>query len=593
MDSEKQECGGRARKGGPQVPNVRGEKSSSGALPEPSHSASGLLIDPTDGFQEIVRGTAAPITEALPVPDFPEPRTTEVVEEMTAAEPEAQADDVLDSVARSPFFHQNSRAAAEKSDRQHQLKYVSRDFVSHVRAASWQRWLFASPLRLMVLSFLLLILAGTLLLALPLASQNGQWTDPLTTCFTATSAVCVTGLVLVDTATYWSSFGQVVIILLIQLGGLSLITVVASFYAMARRPLNPKILHAVQDATGSDSLSDVYQLAKQVIVLSLGMEFLGGLILAWRFSRVLPWGRALWAGIFQGISAFCNAGFDLMGTYSGPYSSLTAFSADPILLLTTGLLLTFGGLGFVVWIDLFTWRKTHKLLYHSRLVIRMTLWILAVGTLVFCLLEWTNGADQSMGTLPVWQRPLAALFQTMTLRTAGFNSISQTNLRAASKLFGLVVMYIGAAPVSTGGGMKVTTIAIVVAAMRSMIHGRRVTLLMQRKISRSVFIRAFIISALGLFTFGGVTFILALTENGSILHSSMDLLDYAYETMSALCTVGVTSVQTENVTLLGQIPLMLAMLIGRVGPLSFAIFLSRPQPEEEGQLYPEGETFVG
>ncbi len=457
-------------------------------------------------------------------------------------------------------------------------------------------WIFSNPVRMIVTSFLLLILMGSLLLSLPIASRTGEWTNLLTSLFTSTSAVCVTGLVLVDTASYWSGFGHVIILTLIQLGGLGLLTVVASFFAISKRRMNFKYVRAVQDATGSEGFSDLYRIVRFVIAFTLSVELLGGLILSWRYTFYMPIGEAFVRGLFQGVSAFCNAGFDLLGTWSGPYSSLMAFSADPIILITTGLLITFGGLGFLVFLDLFMFPKTKKLLFHSKLVLIMTIGILVAGTIAFVLLEWNNNEAGSMGSMSTGEKILAGFFQTVTLRTAGFNSISQTHLRDSSKLLSTLIMLIGASPISTGGGMKTTTIAIVLAATKSTVMGEGETRILGHRIRRDLFTRALVIAMMSIVLLLTVSFILSITELDALNAGEFSTLDLIFESASALATVGVTSLQSENISLLGRIPLIISMFIGRIGPLSFALALAmhhHKQGKAELEVLPEGHTYVG
>ncbi len=476
---------------------------------------------------------------------------------------------------------------------QHQMGYVSEEQAKLSQGFHLFYWIFANPVRLIAISFAALILLGGLVLTLPIASRSGEWTPFLTGVFTSTSAVCVTGLILQDTGTYWSAFGHGVIITLIQLGGIGLVTVVASFFALSKRKMNIRTLRAVQDATGSDSVAEVYSLAKSVLAITLSFELVGGLILSWRYAQIMPIGNAFYAGMFQGVSAFCNAGFDLLGGFTGRYSSLTGMNGDPIITVTSALLLTFGGMGFVVWLEIFHFRKTRKLSFHSRLVIKLTVAILAIGTVLFLLLEGNNTGELAMGSLPAWQRPFAAFFQTATLRTAGFNSINQNNLRDVSKLLSCLIMYIGASPVSTGGGMKVTTFAIVFATIKSHILGKKAATLGKHQIGHDVFTRAFVIFTMLLVVAFGATFMITVTEREALAAGQFSTLDIMFEVFSALCTVGVTSIQTENLQMLSTIPLMLCMYIGRVGPFSIALLLSMRGQKAENVVLPEGQTFVG
>lgn len=523
---------------------------------------------------------AKQIIHALPVDPLPDLETEET------------DSDVLQS--SQEVVEANSHTS--KIGEVHQFHYVSEETIKAKQTDPVSRWIFNNPVRMITMSFLFLIVFGGILLTLPIASQEGVWTDFFSAIFTSTSAVCVTGLVLFDTATYWTVFGQVVIICLIQLGGIGLLTVVAAFYTLSKKKMNLRYVRAVQESTGSDDLSSLYRLVRFVLIFALGTEIIGGLLLSWRYSLIMPFDQALGRGLFQGVSAFCNAGFDLLGTWSGPYSSLMSVGSDPIILIVTALLLTFGGMGFIVWIDVYDYRKTGKLAFHSKIVIALTAGILLIGTISFAILEWNNLDAGAMGHLKSGEKVLAAFFQTATLRTAGFNSINQNTLSDASKLLSCLIMFAGASPISTGGGMKITTIAIIIATVRSNIKGQNITRLFKHKISKNMFTRAFVIVTLGALVWIASSFILTMTEASALHDSKFSTIDIVFETISALATVGVTSIQTENISLLGRIPILFAMYIGRVGPFAFALLLAfRNQRSdiEEMEVLPEGLTYIG
>ena len=301
------------------------------------------------------------------------------------------------------------------------------------------KWLTASATRLITLSFALVILIGTGLLTLPVASADGHSVGLVRALFTATSATCVTGLVIGDTALTWTTFGHIVILLLIQIGGLGLITIMSFFMLAARRKMKLKTMLAMQESVGTDSFATAGGLVKRIILVTASCELIGGLILTWRYALLMPFGRALGTGLFQGVSAFCNAGFDLLGTFSGPYSSLVAFNSDPVVLFTTALLIIIGGVGFVVWDDIVNVFKTSAFIILSS-GFNNDWFTTLVGTIFFALAEWNNTGDGCLGSLPVWQRPIA-LFHSVTLRTAGFNSIDQTLLTHPSKIVGIFDVY--------------------------------------------------------------------------------------------------------------------------------------------------------
>ncbi len=457
-----------------------------------------------------------------------------------------------------------------------------------------ERWILQSPPRVIVISFALVILLSALLLTLPLASADGKSIGFFNALFTATSATCVTGLIVVDTATQWSAFGQMVIILAIQIGGLGLVTIMSFFVLAAKRRVSLKTMLAMQETTASDNFVDARTLVSRIIAITLAFELLGGLMLTWRYSLRMPLPDALRRGLFQGVSAFCNAGFDLMGDFSGPFSSLTAWSDDPWVLLTTAFLIIFGGMGFIVWNDLLTRprRKLH-LRYHTKLVLKLTVTLLVIGTVLTALLEWNNSGTQALGTLPPGERMLAAFFQSASLRTAGFNSIDQANLTVASKFLGVILMFIGAGPASTGGGIKATTFAVVLAAAIANVRGQEDVILYKRRIDRSIYMRALVIMMLGISVLVSGSFLLAVFEQHRLLAGDFSFIDLMYEVISGFATVGVTSTPTYSLTTASRFVLIACMFLGRVGPASFAMGLTLQHRGSAEKVAPEGKTYVG
>ena len=456
------------------------------------------------------------------------------------------------------------------------------------------RWFFQKPARVIVSSFLFVDFVGTLLLMLPISSQDGRSLGFINSLFTTVSATCVTGLVVVDTATHFTIFGRVVVICLIQIGGLGLVTITTFFLSLVRRRVGLRARVLAQESSGSFSFMELPQLVKSIVLTTLAFEFTGFVLLSTQYVPQFGWSGGLGRASFQAVSAFCNAGFDLMGdTASGPYSSLTAYSGNPVVLLTTGFLIIFGGLGFIVWRDLFNYRKTKSLRLHSKIAISMTVCLVVAGSLFFLFAEWNNKGVQAMGSLPEWQRPLAAFFQSVTLRTAGFNSINQANLLSGSKLISVMLMFIGAGSGSTGGGIKVTTFALLLAAVASDIRGRDQIVIRNHQIPRVAVQRAIAIFFLGMGVMVGLSFILCFTEAAALHKGTFEYLDLLFESASAFGTVGVTSAQTPVLTTLSHIFIIPAMFIGRVGPVTFAISLAMHESKEMINIYPEGKVQIG
>lgn len=460
-----------------------------------------------------------------------------------------------------------------------------------------RHWFNSNPTRMVTLSFLAVILTGTLLLCLPVSSAEGTPTAFLTALFTSTSATCVTGLILQDTATSWSGFGEFVIMNLIQIGGLSLLTILSAFGLGLHRRMNLGTTRALQDTTAGSGFQDTFSLVRRVILVTAVCELTGALLLFSRFVGHMTVRQALWKSLFHAVSSFCNAGFDLMGDITGPYSSLSSFNADPLILPTSALLLIGGGLGFVVWDDIVNLRRDHQLQFHSRLVLGLTAFLLGFGTLYFFFFEGptliTPDGSKTLGDLPFMQRLNAAFFQSATLRTAGYNSIDQGSLSDTGKIIGAILMLIGGGPASTAGGIKVTTLAVVLSGVLSDFKGLgEEAHLFRHRIKQDLIRRAFSVFMMGL----GIVILISLALSlDPQIRANPDIRypDLVYEAASAFGTVGVSSMGTSNAGTLSRILLITTMYIGRVGPASLALSFIAKKPMPARRIYPEGRTFVG
>lgn len=457
------------------------------------------------------------------------------------------------------------------------------------------RWLNAKPARVISASFLLVISVGTILLLMPFASQSGVSVGLLRALFTATSATCVTGLVVMDTATSWTVFGQLVILSLLQIGGLGLVTITSFFYSLMRRKTSLKTLVVTAESTASFGFADVLRLVRQIVLTTFAIELVGAVLLSSRYVQYFGWKQGIYKGAFQAVSAFCNAGFDVLGdTASGPYSSLVAFNGDPVVLLTTGFLIIVGGLGFVVWSDLLSLRKKRKLEFHSRLVLSMTAILVFSGMILFLLIERHNvSSPYALGSLPAWQQPLASWFQSVTTRTAGFNSIDQAVMTDSSKFLSTILMFIGAAPGSTGGGIKITTFTVIIATVISDIRGEETPILFRHRLSLDTFTRALAIFGLAFSIVVLAVLGLSAVEQAALAAERFSFLDLLFEATSAFATVGLSAVGTPSLQPLSWAILIPAMYLGRVGPASFAIGLAMRKLKHTERIRPEGKTMIG
>lgn len=440
------------------------------------------------------------------------------------------------------------------------------------------------PAAMLILGFLVLILVGTILLALPVSACDGKSIGLFDSLFTATSAVCVTGLVAVDTGTTFSLFGQIALLVLIQVGGLGFMVFATMIMVMLGRKISLRGRMLIRESMNTASLSDLSALTLAYMALALGFEILGAGLLSIRFVPLYGWGRGLWLSLFHSVSAFCNAGFDLFGNFS----SLTGFADDPLILLTVSGLIVGGGLGFTVILETLRNRNGFRnLTLHTKIVLTLTGILLASGTLFFLLAERTN--ESTLAGQNAGNRLLNAFFQSVTLRTAGFNSFDLAGMRDGSKLFSVLFMIVGASPASTGGGIKTTTAAVLFLLMLNVIKGENEVNVVKRRLSADSVKRALAVTTLFLtiLVFGTLT--ISLIENGRF-----SLADIGFEAGSAMGTVGLSAIGTPNLSTASRAVLLPMMFLGRVGPLTLALALANRQSiPKSAAKYPEEKIMIG
>ncbi len=443
------------------------------------------------------------------------------------------------------------------------------------------------PTKTIVLSFLLVILAGTFLLTMPFSSKAGQFTNPVTALFTATSATCVTGLVIEDTGTYWNVFGQLVILIMIQIGGLGLVTLTSFFNFAIGRKLELRSIQMASESINLSGFSDVKNIIKSIIKICAIFEISGAVLLMCAF--VPKYGlKGIYISIFISISAFCNGGFDVIGSVEQPFVSLMPFYNNPIIMTVVPLLIICGGLGFVVWHDVWNYRKTKKLVLQSQLVLTTTAVLIVLGTLMFLFSEWDNPA--TLKNMTLIEKIGNSFFQSVTSRTAGFNTIDFEHMNPMTRLGTIMLMFIGVAPGSTGGGIKITTFMIVVMTIVSVIKNKPDTIIMGRKIEKDAVYKSLAIIVLaGLVVF--VTSLIILYTNPKYTISG---LNASFEVVSGLSTTGLSVGVTAKTGIISRLALSLAMFIGRVGPVSLAISLTiKKEKRNKNEVFPEGKLMVG
>jgi len=437
-----------------------------------------------------------------------------------------------------------------------------------------------SAAQVMAFGFAAIILLGGLLLMLPVCNRSGQSIPFLNALFTSTSATCVTGLVVYDTYTQFTFWGQLVILLLIEIGGLGFMTVALLFSMALGRRIGLKERSLLAETVSAMQIGGVVRLLRHVLLGTLFFEGAGAALLSFRFIPEFGLARGIWYGVFHAVSAFCNAGFDLMGVRA-PFSSLTGYAGDPLVILTIASLIIIGGLGFIVWDDLRACgRHWRRYALHTKVVLACTGALILGGTLLMLLLE--HGA--SLAGLRDGKRLLAAFFQAVTPRTAGFNSVDLTRLGHGGRLLITLLMFVGASPGSTAGGVKTTTLAVVLASLSSYLHGRRDVNLFHYQIEPQVVRRAYCSMTLYTLLILGGSFV--LTAQGAAAERAV------FETVSAIGTVGLSLGLTPFLPALSRLALILLMYAGRVGSLS--VFMAVTEARQPDILQnPVGKITIG
>lgn len=440
-----------------------------------------------------------------------------------------------------------------------------------------------TPARVLVAGFAAIVLLGAFLLMLPISNAKGVPLPFLDALFTSTSATCVTGLVVVDTGTHFTVFGQVVIMLLIQIGGLGFMTMATLFALALKKKISLKERLILQEALNQGSMEGIVRLIRKVILFAVCIEGVAAVLFSVRWAFDLPLGKAVYFGIFHAVSLFNNAGFDLFGSVSGPFTSLTSYAGDPVINMVAMLLIILGGIGFIVLSDLVDYKRSRKLSLHSKIVLTMTGLLIVLGTIVIFIFEFTN--TRTLGSLTGWEKFWASLFQSVSPRTAGANTIDIGAMRQASQFFMIILMFIGASPGSTGGGIKTTTFAILVGAVLAMIRGKEDIVIYRYRLAKDRIFKAVTLTLLSLFLVIIVSMILSTTED----HSFLMIL---FETTSAFGTVGLSMGLTTDLSDIGKVLLSLTMFAGRLGPLTLAYALG-PKNERELYRHPEGKITIG
>ena len=434
-----------------------------------------------------------------------------------------------------------------------------------------------SPFRIIIFGFLLVILVGSLLLMLPISTKAGICTPFLDALFTSTSAVCVTGLVIHDTATYWSNFGQSVIILLIQIGGLGVVTVAGAFAILSGRKIGLMQRSTMQEAIAAPNVGGIVRLTGFILKTALAVELLGAALLFPVFFREFGLLKGAWYSLFHSISAFCNAGFDLMGVKT-PFSSLTDYASNPVISIVIALLIAIGGIGFLTWEDIRT-NGLHfqKYRMQSKVILTVTGALILIPTIYFFLFEFTQA--------PMGERVLLSFFQAVTPRTAGFNTADLTALSETGQFVIIILMLIGGSPGSTAGGMKTTTLAVLLASSLAVFRRRENPHFFNRRLSNEVVSQASTILIMYLVLFLTAGLVISRVEN-------LPVLTCLFETASAIGTVGLSLGITPQLSSISHLLLIALMFFGRVGGLTL-IFAALSHVQGNSAGLPQERITVG
>ena len=438
-----------------------------------------------------------------------------------------------------------------------------------------------STTHLLLLSFLVVILIGAFLLSLPISSANDQSTPFINALFTATTSTCVTGLTTVTTATHWSLFGQIIILVLIQIGGLGVITALTGVTVFIYKKLGISDKFLLQDTMNISTLSGIVPFLKKVIIGTFIVEGIGALLYMTVFIKDFGL-KGIWYSVFTSISAFCNAGIDIIGN-----NSLMNYVNNPIINFTTSLLVILGGLGYIVWWDLIKKIKTRgksNLSLHSKIVLLSTIILLVCGTILFFIFEYNN--PLTIKNMTFIDKIQASFFQSMTTRTAGFFSIPQENLTNASSILSLLFMFIGGSPAGTAGGIKTVTIAVVIASAIATIKNKNDTNIFNRKISKDIIRKSIAVVFVSFCIVFISTLLLAISND-------VDFMKIIYETVSATATVGLSKNLTSTLNNFGKLVIILTMYLGRVGPISLAIAFNIKRENKNIIKNPREDVCVG
>ncbi|MBM7870068.1 trk system potassium uptake protein TrkH [Clostridium pascui] len=437
-----------------------------------------------------------------------------------------------------------------------------------------------TPVQILAIGFATVILIGAILLNLPIATQDRSRTPFIDCIFISTSATCVTGLVTVDTGTHWSYFGKTVIMFLIEIGGLGFMSFATLIALLLGKRITLKERLVMQEALNSFSLQGLVKMARYVLMFTFSIQLAGALLLSTQFIPEFGFGKGIYYSVFHSISAFCNAGFDILGEYR----SLTIYGENSVIILTIGILVIIGGLGFYVWQEIYNYKGLRKLSLHSKVALSGTAFLIIIGTILMFIFESNNPG--TMKNMSFKGKILSSFFAAVTPRTAGFNSISTSDMTNAGIFLTIILMFIGGAPGSTAGGIKVTTAGVLAMTVFSIVKGREDTEIYKKRIVKDTVYKSLSITIIGLALIITVIMLLSLTEPSASLEYII------YEATSAFGTVGMSLGLTTQLSFAGKVIVSFTMYCGRLGTLT--VFLALTKRANSNKIkYPEEKILVG
>ena len=437
-----------------------------------------------------------------------------------------------------------------------------------------------SPYTIILISFIIIILIGGFLLSLPVAIENGQRTNLLEGMFTATSAVCVTGLTVNDVSAVYNLFGKTVILILIQLGGIGIITFSTAVVTMISKKVGYFTKKLIQEDINANTTFEIQKFVKKVLITVFTIEIIGAVILFFKFVKIFDYKTAAYYAIFHSVSAFCNAGFALFS------NNLSDFKNSIVINTVIPALIFLGGIGFAAILNLYQYffKKDNRLTTTTRIAVKMSIFLIIFGTVMTFILEYSN--SKTLGTLPFFEKLGSAFFQSITTRTAGFNTISIAELREPTVFLFVVLMFIGASPGSTGGGIKTTTAGLILFGIVTTIKNKENLEYNKRRISWKIYNKAMVIVFISIMYLIVILFLLIWLEN-------VKVIELGFELVSAFGTVGLSRDLTPRLSDISKLLIMITMFVGRVGPLTITLALSKEKNPKGRYIYPKEDILIG